>query len=212
MIPSGIGGAVPEFLAIAAASYLLGSVPFGLVLTRLMGLGDLRAIGSGNIGATNVMRTGSRLAGFLTVLLDAGKGALPVLAAGAYLGSEAAQIAALSAFIGHLHPVWLRFRGGKGVATYLGILAAFSVPAGLLACLTWLAVFAAFRISSAGSIAASLLAPVWLLLFAGSETVAATAVMSAWILLRHHQNIRRLLAGTEPRISLTGKSGNRSGQ
>ncbi len=212
MIPSDWSGTHWELAAVAAAAYLLGSVPFGVVLTRAMGLGDLRAIGSGNIGATNVMRTGSKPAAALTLLLDSGKGALAALAAGALFGSAGAQIAALAAFTGHLHPVWLRFRGGKGVAAFLGILTALAFPAGLLVCATWLAVFAALRISSAGSIAAAVSAPVWLWLLSGPETAALTMVMSVWILIRHHQNIRRLLAGAEPRISFSSKTRKDSGQ
>jgi acyl phosphate:glycerol-3-phosphate acyltransferase len=124
-------------LIVAALSYLLGSIPFGIVITRAMGLGDIRQIGSGNIGATNVLRTGNRLAAFLTLVLDAGKGAIAVIAARALVGEDAAQVAGGFAFLGHLWPVWLGFRGGKGVATFLGTLLALYWPLGLMACATW---------------------------------------------------------------------------
>ena len=129
-------------------SYLLGSVPFGVLVTRALGLGDLRAIGSGNIGATNVLRTGNKGAAAATLVLDAGKGALAVLVARAVAGEQAAQVAGFAAFLGHLFPVWLGFRGGKGVATFLGTMLALAWPAGIAACLTWLAAALAFRFSS----------------------------------------------------------------
>lgn len=190
-------------LAVLLISYLLGSVPFGLVLTRLMRLGDLRDIGSGNIGATNVMRTGNKLAGLLTLLLDGGKGAFAALLASVLLDSTTGQMAAMAAFLGHLYPIWLRFRGGKGVATYLGILIAFSIPAGLLACLTWLITFVALRISSLASMATVLTAPLYLILLSHSDAMIVTIIMSLWVLAAHHQNILRLLKGTEPRMDFS---------
>ncbi|MFN7597798.1 MAG: glycerol-3-phosphate acyltransferase, partial [Cereibacter sp.] len=148
---------------VAAAAYLLGSVPFGLVITRALGLGDLRRIGSGNIGATNVLRTGNRAAAAATLGLDAAKGAVAVLLARAWAGPDAAQVAALCAFLGHLYPVWLGFRGGKGVATFLGTLLALAWPVGLAACATWAVTFAAGRISSLAALVAAGTAPVWVL-------------------------------------------------
>lgn len=183
--------------------YLLGSVPFGLVIARALGLGDLRSIGSGNIGATNVLRTGHKGAALATLLLDGGKGALAVLALLALNMGPQAAAAGLGAFLGHIHPVWLGFRGGKGVATYLGTLLALAPVAGLAACATWLAVAATFRISSLAALVASSLAPVWMALAgAGWGRVAAAALMAALIWWKHRQNIARLRAGSEPRITL----------
>ena len=193
-------------LTILLVSYLLGSIPFGLIITRLLQLGDLHDIGSGNIGATNVMRTGNKLAGLLTLLLDGGKGACAALLADALLNSTAGQMAAMAAFLGHLYPVWLRFRGGKGVATYLGILIAFSIPAGLLASLTWLITFVALRISSLASMTAVLAAPVYLILLSDTDVMIVTIIMSLWVLVAHHRNIRRLLKGTEPRMDFSNQT------
>lgn len=191
----------PAVLALVAGlSYLLGSVPFGLLVTRAMGLGDLRQIGSGNIGATNVLRTGNKAAAAATLLLDGGKGAAAVLAARAVVGPDAAQVAALAAFLGHLYPVWLRFRGGKGVATFLGTLLALAFPAGLAACATWLATALAFRISSAAALVATLSAPLWLWLFGQGTAAALAGLLAALVWLRHAANIRRLMSGSEPRI------------
>ncbi|UWQ19154.1 glycerol-3-phosphate 1-O-acyltransferase PlsY [Jannaschia sp. M317] len=186
-------------LIVAALAYLLGSVPFGIVMARLFGLGDLRAIGSGNIGATNVLRTGNKVAAFLTLLGDAGKGGFAVLVARAVLGEDAAQLAGLAAFAGHVWPVYLRFKGGKGVATFLGTLIALSFPLGLAACLTWLAAAAVLRISSTGALAAAALAPVWALWLA-PQAVALCIVLGAMIWVFHRSNIARIRAGTEPRI------------
>ncbi|HSG54699.1 MAG TPA: glycerol-3-phosphate 1-O-acyltransferase PlsY, partial [Paracoccaceae bacterium] len=141
----------------AVIGYLLGSIPFGMVLTRAMGLGNLRDIGSGNIGATNVLRTGSKKAAALTLLLDGGKGAVAVLLARAMAGEDAAQIAGLTAMLGHCYPVWLRFRGGKGVATYIGLVLALAWPVGLAVCATWLAVAAIGRTSSLAALVAAAL-------------------------------------------------------
>ncbi len=193
--------APPLVLAlIAALSYLLGSVPFGIVITRAMGLGDIRQIGSGNIGATNVLRTGNRLAAFLTLVLDAGKGAIAVLAARALAGEDAAQVAGGMAFLGHLWPVWLGFRGGKGVATFLGTLLALAWPLGLMACATWAAFAAVFRISSLSALVAAALTPLYAALTGRPELVLLTILLAVLIFVRHHENIRRILSGTEPRI------------
>ncbi|MBL3560711.1 glycerol-3-phosphate 1-O-acyltransferase PlsY [Rhodovulum sulfidophilum] len=180
--------------------YLLGAVPFGIVMARLFGLGDLRKIGSGNIGATNVLRTGNKLAAFLTLVLDAGKGGIAVLIARALAGEDAAQIAGGAAFLGHLFPVYLGFRGGKGVATFLGTLLALAWPVGIAACATWAAFAAAFRYSSLSALAATALAPVWAIFLGRGETVLLGAVLAVLIFIRHHANIRRLLTGTEPKI------------
>lgn len=191
----------PGTLALVALlGYLLGSVPFGVIVTRLMGLGDLRRIGSGNIGATNVLRTGNKGAALATLLLDGGKGAAAVLIARAFGSEDAAQIAGLFAFLGHLFPVWLGFRGGKGVATFLGTLLALAWPVGLAACATWAATAAATRISSLSALISATTAALWAVLLGQTRIVALILVLAALVLVRHHANIRRLLAGTEPRI------------
>lgn len=188
-------------LAAAVLAYLLGSVPFGLVMAKLFGLGDIRQIGSGNIGATNVLRTGNKPAAFLTLVLDAGKGAIAVLIARAVFGEGAAGIAGLFAVLGHLFPVFLRFKGGKGVATFLGTLLALSFPVGLAACITWLVAAAAFRISSLSAITAAVLAPGYMLAFYSHVHGAyLVAILSLVVIAKHHANIRRLLKGDEPKI------------
>ncbi|MCX7300790.1 MAG: glycerol-3-phosphate 1-O-acyltransferase PlsY [Rhodobacterales bacterium] len=184
----------------AVIGYLLGSVPFGVLITRAMGLGDLRQIGSGNIGATNVLRTGNRWAALGTLVLDGGKGAVAVLLALRLAGEDAAQVAALASFVGHCFPVWLGFRGGKGVATLLGILLALAWPVGLAACATWALVAAVFRYSSLAGLSAAGLAPVWAIVLGRGDVILlalALAVLTHW---RHWGNIVRLRAGTEPRI------------
>jgi glycerol-3-phosphate acyltransferase PlsY len=191
----------PGTLALVAAlSYLLGSIPFGILITRLMGLGDLRQIGSGNIGATNVLRTGNKGAAAATLILDGAKGAVAVILARHYVGGDAAQLAGLAAFLGHLFPVWLGFRGGKGVATFLGTLLALAWPVGLAACATWLAAAFATRISSMGALTACVLSGLWAILLGHREVVALVLVLAALVIVRHAANIRRILAGTEPRI------------
>jgi acyl phosphate:glycerol-3-phosphate acyltransferase len=187
-------------ILIAVLAYFLGSIPFGMVITRALGLGDLRAIGSGNIGATNVLRTGNKPAALATLLLDAGKGGIAVLIARALVGPDAAQVAALASFLGHLFPVWLRFKGGKGVATFIGTLLALAWPAGLAVCATWAATALFSRISSLSALVAAALAPVWLILFEQDEMVLLATLLAALVWLRHAANIRRLRDGTEPRI------------
>ncbi len=187
------------FYVAAIAGYLLGSIPFGLVLTRLAGLGDIRQQGSGNIGATNVLRTGGKGLGAATLLLDGGKGAAAVLIA-ARFGPDTAFLAGLGAFLGHLFPVWLRFRGGKGVATFLGVMLGIAWPVGLGACLTWLAVAALTRFSSLAALAAALAAPGYALWLADWQRMELAAICAVLIFVRHHANIRRLLKGEEPRI------------
>lgn len=184
----------------AAFGYLLGAIPFGMVLARVMGLGNLRDIGSGNIGATNVLRTGSKKAAAATLILDGGKGAVTVLLARALAGEDAAQIAGLMAFIGHCFPVWLGFKGGKGVATFLGLLLALFWPAGLAACATWLVTAVVTRISSLSALVAAVLAPIWMGLLGAPQGVALVMALAALILWRHSANIARLRNGEEPKI------------
>ncbi|CUH98951.1 glycerol-3-phosphate 1-O-acyltransferase PlsY [Leisingera aquaemixtae] len=184
----------------AVIGYGLGSVPFGLVVTRAFGLGNLRQIGSGNIGTTNVLRTGSKAAAALTLLLDGGKGAAAVLLARSLAGEDAAQAAGLMAFLGHCFPVWLGFKGGKGVATFLGLLLALAWPAGIACCLTWLAAAAASRISSMGALVSALSAPVWAFVLGYQAVIALSVLLAAIVFVRHSANIARLRAGTEPRI------------
>lgn len=184
----------------AVLAYLLGSVPFGVLITRALGLGDLRQIGSGNIGATNVLRTGNRAAAAATLILDAAKGGVAVLVARAMVGPDAAQVAGLCAFLGHLFPVWLGFRGGKGVATFLGTVLALAWPVGLAACATWAATAAVSRYSSLSALVAAGLTPVWALLFGQGSMVVLVILLAALVVLRHSANIARLRAGTEPKI------------
>lgn len=184
----------------ALLGYLIGSVPFGLIVSRAFGLGDVRAIGSGNIGATNVLRTGSKKAAAATLLLDGGKGAIAVLLARMAAGEDAAQVAALASFAGHCFPVWLRFRGGKGVATFLGVMLALWWPAGIACCLTWLATAVISRISSLSALVSAASAAIWLGLTGYGQGVVLALLLLVLILWRHRENIARLRAGTEPRI------------
>lgn len=183
--------------------YLLGSIPFGLIAARLGGVGDIRKVGSGNIGATNVLRTGRKDLAAITLIGDMAKGAVAVLIA-RWLTNDTAAIVALAggaAFLGHLFPIWLGFKGGKGVATFFGVLLAVAWPVGVLAGLTWIAVAAIFRISSLAALSAAVLAPFYALATAQAQpTVALAVLMGALIYLRHRENIGRLLKGEEPRI------------
>lgn len=179
--------------------YLLGAVPFGLLLTRIAGLGDVRSIGSGNIGATNVLRTGRKDLAALTLILDGAKGTAAVLIA-AHWGFDAALAAGVGALLGHVFPVWLRFKGGKGVATYLGVALGLFWPVGLAACATWLAVAVVFRWSSFAALVALVFSPLYALALDGPELGGTLAAMTVLVVLKHHENIRRLIRGEEPKI------------
>jgi acyl phosphate:glycerol-3-phosphate acyltransferase len=187
-------------LAFALLGYLLGSIPFGLILTRAAGLGDIRGIGSGNIGATNVLRTGSKGLAAATLLLDGLKGAVAILLARRLGGDEAMLWAGVGAVIGHAFPIWLGFKGGKAVATSYGVLIAASWPVGLCAGAVWLAMAAVTRTSSLAALVSFALAPVLAAVLADPTIVKLALSIAVLVFIRHHENIRRLLAGTEPRI------------
>lgn len=188
------------YFAALVLGYLLGSIPFGLILTRFAGTQDIRSIGSGNIGATNVLRTGRKGLAAATLLGDALKGTAAVLIAGRWLGGDTAVIAALGAFLGHLFPVWLRFKGGKGVATYIGILIGLAWPAALVFGAVWLGVAAAFRYSSLAALAASAGTPFVLWWLGAQDAAVLMALLTVLLWIMHRQNIARLRAGTETRI------------
>ena len=191
----------PAILAlVAVAAYLLGSVPFGIVITRVLGLGDLRQIGSGNIGATNVLRTGHKGAALATLLLDAGKGGVAVALARMVGGADAAVLAALASLLGHLFPVWLGFAGGKGVATYLGTLLVLDWRLGLAACATWAVTAAVTRISSLSALVAVALTNLWVWLLGDSAMLGLSVVLSVLIYWKHWPNLQRIVTGSEPRI------------
>jgi glycerol-3-phosphate acyltransferase PlsY len=188
-------------LVVAGLGYLFGSIPFGMLLTRSAGLGDIRAIGSGNIGATNVLRTGRRGLAAGTLLLDGAKGAAAAVLGNALLGPTGVLLGGLAAVLGHLYPVWLNFRGGKGVATGFGVLIAADPLLGLLAGAIWIAVAAAFRRSSVAALAAFAAAPlIGVLTGAPGRLLALALLVGVLVWARHHENIARLMAGTEPRI------------
>jgi glycerol-3-phosphate acyltransferase PlsY len=189
-----------DILIAVAIGLALGSIPFGLVLTRLAGHGDIRSIGSGNIGATNVLRTGNKPLAFATLLLDAGKGAMAVGLAWWLLGPEWAPLAGLAAIISHIHPVWLGFKGGKGVATAIGTLWAIGWPVGVAASLAWLAGAAATRRSSVGSLCSMAAAAVAGFVLLAPPIAWALLAVALYVVWRHKANIERLLAGTEPQI------------
>ena len=186
-------------LAALAFGYLLGSIPFGLLITRAAGLGDVRNIGSGNIGATNVLRTGKKELAALTLLLDALKGTIAVLIAG-WFRADLALYAGLAAFLGHIFPVWLNFKGGKGVATYLGVLIGLNWPAALVFAAVWLGVAFLARFSSLAALTAALVVPVFLYFLGHGDVALLFLIMTAIIYYKHRANIERLLAGTESRI------------
>lgn len=198
--------ALPLMFVALTIGYLLGSIPFGLLLTRLAGLGDIRDIGSGNIGATNALRTGNRWVAIGTLIGDAGKGAIAVLLmneVARVAGADAALLgglAGLAAFLGHLYPVWIGFKGGKGVSTFIGILLALHWPVGLLFCATWAIVALVSRYSSLAALVAAGLTPVYLAWLNQWELVGLSALLVLFIYIAHRDNISRLLAGTESRI------------
>ena len=205
--PLGDLGHTWPYLAAALAGYLLGAIPFGLVATRLAGLGDIRRIGSGSIGATNVLRTGNKGVALLTLILDGGKGGLAVLVAGT-MGQDMAVLAGGGAVFGHCFPVWLKFKGGKGWATFLGTLLALAPLAGFAACISWLAVAALARYSSLATITAAALSPLYAYLLADWQRMELTGLLAVLIITRHHANIRRLIGGKEPKIGSGKTSGN----
>jgi glycerol-3-phosphate acyltransferase PlsY len=191
---------LPYAAAALALGYLVGSVPYGLILTRIAGTADIRSIGSGNIGATNVLRTGRKGLAAATLLLDVLKGTAPVLVIGWLWGREAAMLAGLGALVGHLFPVWLGFKGGKGVATYLGVLVGLAWPAALAFAAIWLALAGLFRYSSLASLLACAATPVALAVLGLYREAVLFIALTSLVWIMHHANIRRLLAGTEGRI------------
>lgn len=188
----------------AVVGYLLGSIPYGILLTRMMGLGDLRSIGSGNIGATNVLRTGSKKAAALTLILDAAKGAVALLLARLISGEDAVQVAALFAMLGHCYPVWLKFKGGKGVATFLGIMLALAWPVGIGCCLVWLFAAGVTRTSSMGGLAAASASTFLLVGLGYGYALLLGIALTILLYVRHRSNIIRIRQGTEPRIGQKG--------
>lgn len=194
-----------QLLLWALIGYGLGSIPFGMLLARVMGLGNLRAIGSGNIGATNVLRTGNKPAAALTLLLDGGKGAVAVLLAQQFAGGDdAVQLTALAAFLGHCYPVWLGFRGGKGVATFLGIWLALAWPVGLASCATWLVAVTLTRTSSMGALAAAASSTMWAIMLGQGSALLMGMALTLLVFWRHRANIARIRTGTEPKIGAKG--------
>jgi glycerol-3-phosphate acyltransferase PlsY len=189
------------FLPVAfILGYLLGSIPFGLILTRLAGTQDIRSIGSGNIGATNVLRTGRKGLAAATLLCDMLKGTVAVIIAGYYGGPDAAMLAALGAFLGHLFPVWLKFKGGKGVAVYIGVLIGLFWPAAVVFCVLWLATAVTSRYSSLSALVASFVTPMFLWWFGHAALASLFVVLTLLLFYMHRENIKRLQAGTEGRI------------
>ena len=201
------------YLLVAIVGYLLGSIPFGLLITRAAGLGDVRKIGSGNIGATNVLRTGRRELAALTLVLDALKGLAAVLLARYFFPGDAMYIAAIAVFLGHCFPIWLGFKGGKGVATFIGILFGLAWPVGIIFCLVWLLIAWARKTSSLAALTAAVTSPIfayvaWLEDWGpdGTKFAAVAAVIAALIIYNHRTNIGRLLNGTEPKIGSEKKT------
>jgi glycerol-3-phosphate acyltransferase PlsY len=190
----------PDAAASLLIGYVLGSIPFGLLLSWAFGAGDVRKIGSGSIGATNVLRTGNYAAAALTLLFDALKGVAAVLIVRHYFGDVAALFAGLGAFLGHLFPVWLRFKGGKGIAVSLGILLAIYWPVALIAFASWGTVLAVFRISSLSALVAAVLTPIYMILFHRIPEAELAVLLAVLVFIAHRENIRRLLNGTEPRV------------
>lgn len=195
-----------QFIYAAILGYLCGSVPFGLLLTRAAGLGDIRKIGSGNIGATNVLRTGNRWVAAATLILDASKAALPVLVARYFWGEEAARIAAIGAFLGHCFPVWLGFKGGKGVAVMIGSLLALSWPVGLIFCAVWLVIAFSQKRSSLAALTAAATAPIFAFSLVDEWLAGTAALLAVMLFYQHRENIIRLMNGTEPKIGSEKKT------
>tara|TARA_B110000483_G_scaffold118566_1_gene143226 strand:- start:2484 stop:3074 length:591 start_codon:yes stop_codon:yes gene_type:complete len=185
--------------SVISFSYLLGSIPFGILVSKVFGLGNLRDIGSGNIGATNVLRTGNKLAALITLILDGLKGVLVVVVA-RFISEDAAITASIFVIIGHIYPVWLRFSGGKGVATFIGAILALSFITGLLICFIWIIIALIFRYSSLSAIVSSASAPIGVFLFYDNEALVVTLFMTVLIWYRHKDNIRRLIDGSEAKI------------
>ena len=183
--------------------YLLGSIPFGILIAKLLGLGDLRKIGSGNIGATNVLRTGNKLAAFLTLLFDFSKGALAIILINQNFNADAVQFAAVGALLGHCFPIWLKFKGGKAVATFLGITVALSFPIGAICCSVWLLVALLARMSSLSSLISATSAPITALILNQPQLGALLVFLAIIVFFRHQQNIARILKGVEPKIGKT---------
>ena len=193
-------GLMNIFLVILFA-YLIGSIPFGIIISKIMGLGNLRNIGSGNIGATNVLRTGNKLAAILTLIFDLLKGAIAVIITYYIFNDTTAQIAALSSFLGHCFPIWLKFKGGKGVATFIGISLALYWPAGILICLTWVLTAYLSRISSLSALISSLSSILWVWILGVPSAVFVMIVLTILIWYRHIENIKRIIKNTEPKIN-----------
>ena len=198
---------LPEFtskpgalMAACAFGYLAGSVPFGILISEILGLGDLRKVGSGNIGATNVLRTGNKLAALLTLLFDFSKGICAVLITRQFLGEDAVQLSAFSALMGHCFPIWLRFRGGKGVATFLGAMLALSFIIGIICCLVWLFVAVVRQMSSLASLTSSASAPIAAIFLDQPNIIILLVLLVGIVLFRHKQNIDRIIKGVEPKI------------
>ena len=200
MIPALELGLMNIFLVILFA-YLIGSIPFGIIISKIMGLGNLRNIGSGNIGATNVLRTGNKLAAILTLIFDLLKGAIAVIITYYIFNDTTAQIAALSSFLGHCFPIWLKFKGGKGVATFIGISLALYWPAGILICLTWVLTAFLSRISSLSALISSLSSILWVWILGVPSAVFVMTVLTLLIWYRHIENIKRIIKNTEPKIN-----------
>tara|TARA_B100001287_G_scaffold228533_1_gene198703 strand:+ start:1257 stop:1874 length:618 start_codon:yes stop_codon:yes gene_type:complete len=190
-------------MAACAFGYLAGSIPFGILISKVLGLGDLRKVGSGNIGATNVLRTGNKLAAFLTLLFDFSKGLCAVLIARQFLGEDAVQVSAASALMGHCFPIWLRFRGGKGVATFLGAMIALSFIIGIICCFVWLFVAVVRKMSSLASLTSSASAPIAAIFLNHPNTILLLVLLMSIVFFRHKQNIDRIIKGVEPKIGKT---------
>jgi glycerol-3-phosphate acyltransferase PlsY len=194
------------FILLTLGSYLLGSISFGLIISRILNLGDLRSIGSGNTGATNVLRTGNKKAALFTLLLDAGKGALVVYLGTSLFDNFTVNFMALAVFIGHLFPIWQKFKGGKGVATLFGITLVISFSAGLLTCFTWLLVAMVFRKSSLSALIGALFIPLWLWVFNEPDFIVVFTLLNLFVFIKHRENIKRLIDGTETNISFMRRS------